>query len=214
MFRTALRQSDIRESKVHEYSVIGHPRERIIFAVAFVSIVFGPIAIAAFEGVYSSLTGQVISLTVTVTSIFSFLYFTFNKWIWKISIFEKAFSFPNLNGSWSCSGETLDSNGSVVYEWLGRVCIQQSWDKMLITLTTKNSQSRSLSVVGSVRHIPTVGYKLSYSYDNSPNIGESQLSKHEGFCELIFCDDTRTASGHYFNGPNRFTFGRMSLTRE
>lgn len=199
---------------MHEYSVIGHPREKIIFVVAFISIVFGPLVVSLVEGLYGSITGQVTSLTIAVMSIFLALYFVFNKWVWKVGIFSKIFSFPNLNGSWTCSGETLDTGGLVTYEWSGKIRIEQSWDKVLITLSTENSKSTSLSVVGGIRYIPTIGYRLSYSYENTPNVGEAELRKHEGFCELTFSLDNCSAAGHYFNGPDRFTFGRMKLIRD
>ena len=198
---------------MHEYSVIGHPREKITFVVAFISIVFGPIVISFFESLYSSLTGQVLSLTVAVMSIFSLLYFAFNKWGWKVKLFSKLFSFPNLNGTWVCVGETLDSDGSVKYEWAGNIEIEQTWDSVLITLKTKNSSSTSLSLVGGIRYIPRVGYKLSYSYNNNPKVGEPELEKHEGFCELTFTIGLDSAEGYYFNGPGRFSYGRMNLTR-
>jgi len=199
---------------VHEYSVIGHPRERIIFIIAFISIIVGPIVISILGEIYSSLTGQVFSLSIAVMSIFSGLYFLFNKWFWKIRLFSKIFSFPNLNGTWVCSGETLDTSGSIKYQWSGQIRIEQSWDKLLITLVTENSKSSSLSVVGGIRYIPTIGYKLSYSYENDPNIGEVDLKKHEGFCELVFSENLESSSGHYFNGANRFTFGRINLIKD
>lgn len=196
---------------MHEYSVIGHPRETVIFWIAFVAIVVGPTSISLFEAAATSLTGQVVSITFAVSAIFSTVYFVFNKWLWKLVLFGKVFSFPNLNGSWTCRGKTLGNDGSTKHEWNGTVVIEQKWDKILISMKTDQSTSRSLSVTCGIKHIPGMGYQLTYHYENTPAINQPELKKHEGFCTLIFDEDLCSAHGHYFNDPSRFTFGEIHL---
>lgn len=199
---------------MHEYSVSGHPREKIIFWVAFISIALGPFLMDEVINAYTFVTGKTLSLTIAVSVVFTAIYFLFNKYLWKVKFFGKVFSFPNLSGTWVCKGSTLNSDGEIEFSWDGKVRIEQTWDKVLITLITDKSKSQSLSVVGGVCHVPTVGYKLSYSYANVPSIDQVALDRHEGFCQLTFSEDMTSAQGHYFNGQGRFTFGKMILNRE
>jgi len=57
------------------------------------------------------------------------------------------------------------------------------------------------------------GFRLLYNYKNDPNIEEPELAPHRGSAELTFSSDLKAASGEYFNGHGRYTFGTMKLTR-
>ena len=89
--------------------------------------------------------------------------------------------------------------------------ITQSWDKIRVRLTTK--QSGSGSIAASLSYDEITGYRLLYNYQNDPNIDEPELAPHRGFADLTFSHDLKTAKGEYFNGHGRFTFGTMELTR-
>jgi len=52
-----------------------------------------------------------------------------------------------------------------------------------------------------------------YHYKNQPRLNAPELSAHHGFAELTFLADGRTASGEYFNGRGRNSFGTMTLRR-
>jgi hypothetical protein len=53
-----------------------------------------------------------------------------------------------------------------------------------------------------------------YHYRNEPRAGERDLTAHHGFAEVTFSADLQTATGDYFNGRGRNTFGTMSWTKE
>jgi hypothetical protein len=95
--------------------------------------------------------------------------------------------------------------------WVGKVKIVQSWDRLQVHLETK--QSSSGSVAAALLHDAAVGYRLMYHYRNQPRLGEPELSMHHGFAELVFVTGG-TATGEYFNGRGRNTFGTMKLTKE
>lgn len=199
---------------MHEYSVIGHPREKIVFWIAFISIIGVPFIVSLSERLLLILTGNIMYIALPVSVVFIVLYFLFNKYVWRCSFFGKLFGFPDLNGDWVCEGSSLNSDGDEKYPWSGIVKVEQSWDKFLITLKTDSSTSHSISIIGGIKYIPSLGFKVSYSYENNPSIDKPELKKHEGFCELMFDADLKSARGHYFNGPGRFTFGRITLRRD
>jgi len=199
---------------MHEYTVIGHPRQKVIFFVAILSIV---IANFISDDVYIWLK-QYFNITITFaissSSIFTIIYILFNQWIWRWRIFETIFHFPNLEGCWDCKGLSNNITLNKQFEWEGTVTIKQSWDKILISLKTKTSTSQSISVTGGIKYLAGMGYKVSYHYENTPGASEAELTKHEGFCILTFSDDIKVADGCYFNNiKDRQSYGQMLLTR-
>lgn len=198
---------------MHEYSLVGHPREKIIFILAFISISLAPLISKVVQASFQNYFNIVISLTLSSSTIFTLLYILFNKFIWKTSVFRNVYSFPDLNGEWECAGKSLNVELNEEFDWSGIVVIKQSWDKVLITLKTSNSTSQSVSIIGGIKHLPGMGYKLSYNYENNPNALAKDLKKHEGFCSLIFNEDLALAQGFYFNNvKERKTYGEMNLT--
>ena len=199
---------------MHEYCVIGHPREKIIYWLAFISIVFAPLVsnlIHILLNDYLSITWK---LTLSGVVIFSILYIIFNKYLWKIKYFSKLFRFPDLNGEWECIGKSYNPKINKNYDWNGTVKIVQTWDKISITLKTSNSTSQSMSSIGGIKHLPGIGYRLAYNYENSPHISTTELAKHEGYCSLDISEELNSANGYYFNNAkDRQTFGEMKLKR-
>ena len=120
---------------------------------------------------------------------------------------------PDLNGKWNCKGHTSLKNAKVVdHDWNATISITQSWSKILIYLKTSQSESKSISA--SIYHEAGVGYRVLYLYDNRPNADELDLSKHSGSVELLFLEDTNSASGSYYTDRHRTTVGTMNIERE
>lgn len=138
------------------------------------------------------------------------LYALFDRYIWKIKRVQGLLKLPDLSGRWQCAGLTLEKEPNL--EWFGTIVIVQSWDKIRLRLET--AQSRSDSQAAALQHDSAAGFRLFYHYTNAPKIGEQNLSGHHGFAEIIFSADLKTASGEYFNGRGRNTFGKMTLIRE
>ncbi|WP_148213495.1 hypothetical protein [Rhodospirillum centenum] len=200
----------------HEYAVIGHSRtvwgRHLGTAAAVVASTASAVAVAGFKFAQElglGETGQVIFWPVTAALIFPFAHLAFDRWVWKWRRVSTLLKIPDLNGEWDCKGKTTSITPH--REWSGTVIIDQSWEKIKVHIKTDQSSSHSISA--SLIHEPRVGYRLMYSYRNSPRIGEPELSSHVGFCEFIFSENLISADGEYFNNHGRTTSGQIHLTR-
>lgn len=199
---------------MHEYTVIGHPREKIILFIAIISLVLSNWVSILFEQWIPNHFSFTINFSISVFAVFSIIYLIFNNVIWKLKLFDKILHFPNLNGEWECDGLGHNLIKNQEYPWEGVVVIKQSWDKVLISNRTRTSTSNSISLTGGIKYYPGVGYKVSYHYENIPNASEAELKKHEGFCILTFNEECSTAEGCYFNNiKDRPSYGEMILKR-
>jgi hypothetical protein len=204
----------------HEYSVIGLDRTSIgrylgtaagLMSAGAAMLVTVCFDLAQRLGYSDGATGLVIFPL--NAAIFYFLgHLAFNKWIWRRSIIQSMLGVPDLNGEWSCIGQTKDNNGNTIHEWNGSVTINQTWEKIRVYLNTGQSSSRSKSA--SLVKEPGRGYVLMYSYQNEPKLGEPELRTHVGYCELQLDEDLCSAEGDYFNNRGRVTFGRMKLIKK
>ncbi len=167
--------------------------------------------LAKFLGINATLPPSVLSLA-GAGVVFSVLYWLFDRFAWRWQPLGLILKVPDLSGTWECDGRTLNPDGSTKYEWQGSVTILQSWDKLRVRLHTKTSGSNSINAA--LLSDPIDGHILLYHYKNEPVIGESALRVHRGCAELKFAHDRQTATGEYFNGYGRDTFGTMKLTRK
>lgn len=203
---------------MHDYSIDKHPKEKILFFLALVSITAAPLIQDLADNIVTYLqvsTGWSSApvVAVPVFAIFAGLYFLFNKHLWRIEGLRRILLVPDLNGTWACEGQTALKNGEPAdYQWKAKITITQSWSKMLIHLKTSQSESKSISA--SIFHENGVGYRLLYQYNNNPNANELDLLNHSGSGELLFSEDTSTASGSYYTDRHRTTVGTMNLTKE
>ena len=190
---------------MHDYSLRGHPRERLIFYIAAATFSLMPLV--------TTLKGWLgVGVAITAFAVFSSLFTFFDRILWRNSVVRKLFRLPDLNGSWLCAGSQIDDDGNVTNEWTADVTVTQTWSRISVALQTESSRSRSgpASIECDEGH----GFRLLYNYQNDPSPGEQQLSPHRGTCELIFNDDCTAADGVYFNDHNRKSFGRMKLTKQ
>ncbi|WP_437207084.1 hypothetical protein [Planctomicrobium sp. SH664] len=189
---------------MHDYSMRGHPRERIIFYLA--------IGASTLLPVITAISGWIgIGLAVTSFTLFSVLFLVFDRYLWKLSLIRRLLGLPDLNGKWHCQGERFDSDGNPAQTWTGTVTIKQTWSRLSVAICTDTSRSTSgpASITADDGH----GIRLLYNYQNEPRPGQPVLSPHHGTCELIFDEACTSATGMYFNDHNRRSFGQMKLTR-
>lgn len=199
---------------MHEYTVIGHPREKIILIIAILSFGISNFITYITQEWLKDHFNIVLSFTISVFTVFTILYLLFNKFLWKLKIFGKLLNFPDLNGEWECKGAGTNLEQQKQNQWEGTVVIKQTWDKMLVSVRTKTSTSQSISLIGGIRHYPGVGYQMSYHYENMPSVSIKDLKKHDGFCMLTFNEDKSSARGSYFNNiKDRASYGEMILER-
>lgn len=199
----------------HEYAVIGHKRSEIGRWLGLLAVFLAPVATMIVTWLSKSpfLTGSVQAkmgvFTVSTGIIYAALYWLFNRYGWLL--LDKLLGIPVLEGKWKVSGQTLDLDSNVRFEWSGVLTITQRWDR--IALELKTEKSSSYSETASILLKDDGEAKLSYSYQNHPRVGVPELQKHQGFCELIFDEKQTLAEGHYFNSMGRITFGRMNLQK-
>lgn len=203
---------------MHDYSIDGHPKEKILFGLAFISIVVAPwinslaLHLLSFFQIQLGVTKAPL-LAIPTFSLFLVIYFVFNKFLWKVRLFRKYLLVPDLNGKWSCTGKTVLKNGQPLdFEWTGTMTITQSWSKILIHLQVPQS-SASVSKAASIYCVEGVGYTLLYQYENEPSADQHQLSRHTGAAELSISLDDQKGSGHYFTDQHRSTVGTLTISR-
>lgn len=202
---------------MHDYSIDNHPKEKILFGLAFIAITAAPVLNVAVEAglaTVEALSG-VPAPPVTAVPVFALfigLYQLFNRKLWKRAWVRKFLLVPDLNGEWACDGEMRLKNGQKAnFQWEGKIVITQSWSKILVHLQTKTSSSKSVSA--SIFHDKRVGYRLQYYYKNDPTAAALDLNKHDGFAEILFAEDCRSGEGNYFTDQHRQTVGTMSVTK-
>lgn len=202
----------------HQYAILGHHREKIGRVFGVISILASPYIGSQISGLLQRLVSATSAspslLTITITAGFTYFILDclFNNYIWRIGFISSLLGLPNFNGRWQVSGQTLEEEGNVKYDWSAVWEIEQSWKEISIRLYT--SQSESLSYTATLLQLTGGRWQVSYSYSNEPNIKERpSLNAHKGFCELVFSRELVTAEGSYFNSMGRNTFGHMSLKK-
>jgi hypothetical protein len=205
----------------HEYAILGGPnRARIgqtlgvlasAISAGMVAVVLALFNVAIWLGVGDAIP-PVVLIPIGAGAVYAVLYWFFDTRVWKLGAIARWSRVPNLSGRWQCKGKTLPANGNPARSWRGEIVIVQSWDRIRVRL--KTAQSSSSSMTASLLHDAADGYRLIYSYRNDPKIGETELSSHLGFAELLFPPDLSSAEGEYFNGHGRYTFGTLLLAKE
>lgn len=201
----------------HEYLVMGganraHVGRLMSFAASAISgaLVFAlltTVDLAKKFGLNVNVPPTLLSL-LGAGAVFGLLYWVLNKWAWKWPGIGLALKVPDISGTWDCVGKTLKDDGSTKYEWQAEVIIVQSWDKLRIRLATKTSGSSSISAA--LAHDSVDGFVLLYHYRNDPNVGASGLAPHMGCSVMTIAKDLQSATGDYFNGRGRISFGTLN----
>ena len=202
----------------HEYALLGGVNRANIgrwisvmsasLSAALVFVILSFIDLAKTYNMNVNLPPTFFSL-VGAGAVYGGIFWLFDRYIWRISRVAKLLRVPDLSGKWTCQGNPLDKG--VAVPWQGEMTITQSWDRIRIVINTAHSRSQSLAAA--IQYDPAEGYHLFYHYRNEPNVAAPTMAAHHGFAELIFAPDEQSASGDYFNGRGRNTFGTLSITR-
>ena len=206
----------------HEYAVMGGTNRAKIgrylsLASSAISAGLVFVLLAAFDlakqlGLPVNLPPAVLSL-VGAGMVFAALYWVLNRYVWKWPGVDRLLKVPDLAGAWTCFGESLGPDGRATHKWNGEVTIVQTWDKLRIRL--KTDQSGSNSVAAALAHDSVDGFVLLYQYRNDPKIDGTAvgMASHMGCAVVTVSKDLKSATGEYFNGGGRSTFGKMIWTR-
>lgn len=204
----------------HEYSIVGgFNRSKVGHWIGGISVLVSSVVVTtviflvdiAKKLGFSNGLPELILWPIGAGTIYVALYWFFESRFWRNKYMHLALKVPDLEGTWKCTGEKLDSNGNVELVWYGSITIVQSWDYIRIYLKTDNSESDSISAA--LRYDRSIGFKLMYTYMNRPKAGQTQLSAHNGYAELLFDNNLQSAEGDYFNGRGRYSYGRMKLAK-
>lgn len=196
---------------MHDYAVFEHNRATIGRWLGIISILISGGISQMLIKMYN-LTGWEAFTKATITTgiIYFILHWLFNKFVWKLPIFQ----IPNLSGKWKVIGKTLNEDGTIRYEWNANIGIEQTWEKIIINLKTKNSQSYSQTATLEKQH-GLGSWLLSYSYKNEPYTEQvHELNSHKGYCQIEFNKEISKGNASYFNNNGRRTFGIMKLEKE
>lgn len=204
----------------HEYAVLGGINRarvgRYIFAAAAALSTVLLAALASLNVLLQRLgwpeVPSGLASLLAVATLYLALYWLFNRFAWRVPFVSNLLRVPDIAGIWRCEGKALNPDTSLKQYWEAKITIVQTFDK--IRLRLQSPQSGSNSLAAALHWDDIDGYKLLYHYRNDPRIGEAELQPHHGFAEIVFSKDRKTASGEYFNGRGRMTFGTMQLTRE
>lgn len=202
----------------HEYALLGGINRASIgrwistisaaLSGALVFLLLSAVDLAKALGVNVNLPPTFLSL-VGAGAVYVVLFWLFDRHLWRIGPVAKLLKVPDLSGRWQCEGVPLDK-GKVV-SWHGEMRIVQSWDRIRVHLTTEESTSDSLAAA--LQYDAAEGYRLFYHYRNQPRVGSLKLAAHHGFAELVFAEGEQSATGDYFNGRGRNTFGTLKINR-
>lgn len=196
---------------MHDYAIFGHSRTSIGRWLGVISIVLTGTASSLLVWLYQATNIEALATAViTPTVIYFSLHYLFNKYAWKIPLF----SIPNISGTWSVIGETLNEDSTTKYNWNAEIDIEQTWEKICITLKTSQSSSESYTATLGKKPGTKSGWVLHYSYTNNPDTDQyHELNSHKGYCELVFDKNLKTGIAAYFNSNGRRTFGKMTLSK-
>ena len=140
---------------------------------------------------------------------YSAFYWLFDRYVWRWGILRRVglLALPDLNGLWK--GEI---NSSYVERPATSVAVEilQRWSKLVVTLETEDSRSRSIAATFRTEDVPRP--ELSYLYINEPKATAAEsMQSHRGTVTLELVGDC--LEGDYYSGRGRREIGTLKLTR-
>lgn len=191
-------------------------RQYIIIGIVSAAIYFGAISLYGTAGV-------------SIGFLSTGIYYAFARYLWKWDYLHRIgiIEVPNLNGTWNGYIYTSEDpenipNEAIVAEGTQKkdkikmeteLEIEQTWDKILITLggAESSSYSRSATILVNEKAWPT----LSYNYFNEGGSSSDGVGPHYGSAMLELDEERDKLEGRYFNRPDhRGTHGMIEVWRE
>ncbi|MEO8666170.1 MAG: hypothetical protein ABI462_11815 [Ignavibacteria bacterium] len=190
---------------MHNYSIDSNERVSILFFIALASIgimYLIQLLIQEFPWYLEAPSPFLI---------FTFLFWIFNNYLWKVFIKINIIKTPNLNGNYE--GFLKSSYDEFNAKLSVKLTVKQSWTQILITQVTETS--KSCSIIASVLMHKKCDPVLIYSYQNDPGITTSTptMHMHYGTCEHTFDKAKETFNATYYSGRDRNTIGEIFLDR-
>ena len=141
---------------------------------------------------------------------YGLLYWLFDRVLWKAAYLARLHGVPDLNGKYLVT--VLSSHEGHATTHNGSASIVQSWSHLVVRIEFEESSSRSTG--GWLSSAPGAGVILVYAYANTPRgAAPPDLNQHDGTASVIF-DASRCASGSYYTGRGRTTYGEVTFEPE
>lgn len=158
-----------------------------------------------------------ISIVLTPISIFWTFYEVFNKYLWKLKLFNKIIGVPNINGNYEgcLQSNYIDKEtGKQVPPIRSKLEVVQKFDKIKFCLSFPDTPSSSKSNMGGLREFDGKIAEFAFSYSNTSRDLKVESTMHDGMNILRFNLETGEVEGEYFNNrginPNK---GIMNLKK-
>lgn len=193
--------------KMHSYSVDNREREFATAIIALLSLFIAKL----LDPLWSSFGLSTILPIAGLWGIFGLGMSLHNRYIWRMQIGSKRVSMiPDLNGNWKGTGVSSHKIEGCEKSFPVELMISQTWQKISITGSFKESRSESVTACVGTRD---EAFSLTYLYINHPDYAsDERLHKHEGTVILRMSEDGRL-KGEYYSGRDRCTFGKLSLEK-
>lgn len=202
---------------MHNYSIDTRERVYVVFKLALISIVL----VTILKNFLTNITFIHLSISISSLSltIFGFIYYLFDNYLWDFKIIRLALGVkvPNLSGEWK--GEFVssyqardDGTGGVKGEV--QIKIKQTWSKISICSNNPGS-SKSYSHIAGIFLKDPKGIVLKYEYENEPiESFVNSMNRHSGFESIVYDEDDKNSMyGSYYNDKYRKTYGTKKYTR-
>lgn len=208
------------------YSIPGNYREEVskwLAAIALIAFFFineyllPPVVDLAFcifeKGLLTSEIVRLVLGALGAFSVYYFLWWLFDRYLWKMKPFSYWHHIRDLNGVWT--GEGISSFRETHY-WF-QLTITQTFSKMACEVKTQSSVS-SARLMGLFRSDPlSQTCRLEMFYQNQTreldqSIDSSWPNEHKGFC--VYVVDGESMVGDYFTNSDPQTKGRICIARE
>ena len=141
---------------------------------------------------------------------YSGLHWLFDRYVWRLGLLRRLglIRLPNLNGKWVGAVESSYNQDGRAHSV--SVVVMQRWSKVLVRLETENS--RSHSVMASLRTVDLPNPELSYQFVNEPKSNApGTMGMHRGTATLELIGSG--LEGDYYSGRGRGEVGTIKLRK-
>lgn len=151
--------------------------------------------------------------TPSVLGIYAILFWLFDKYLWKFSIFRKLgiVISSDLNGKWV--GIIKSSYDNFLTETKAEIVIEQTATKVKLCGTFNKSKSVSVHENFGKSEVDNQ-VALFYFFRNEPSYDAVEtMAIHEGSAKLLYDQSKDTLTGYYYSGRDRNNHGTIEVKR-
>lgn len=191
---------------MHRYSIDNDNYIKVFVGLTVVSAVINAILniVIIPTIVKSNVLIQLVSLGLSFFISFELIFLIFDKWLWKLSFFNKLIKCPDISGKW----EGTIKNPKFP-EINAKVEILQTWTKIIINLKTDTAKSKTTALTFFVED--SNNPELCYIYFNKSTT--KKLVSHGGTGVLTYVKDEDKLTGYYYTDKHRENHGDINLKR-